>query len=126
MVRNFAKAPSVSEWNLRRGSSETAEDDDRLYSLELSFSGESTTDEYGFIFAHFKSTAMEYSKIAEVSDFREPPVNTYSTKPPPEQDLEFHETLAIAEYFCQYKARITRYSKHQRDEAVEIVYFSPI
>ncbi|EQB58843.1 hypothetical protein CGLO_00853 [Colletotrichum gloeosporioides Cg-14] len=36
------------------------------------------------------------------------------------QDLAFHEILALVESFCQYKARIRRFSQRQRDEEVEV------
>ncbi|KAJ3953039.1 hypothetical protein N0V92_010502 [Colletotrichum tropicale] len=38
-----------------------------------------------------------------------------------EQDLRLHEALAIAESFCQYKARIKRFSRCQSDEEFEVV-----
>ncbi|KAI8205620.1 hypothetical protein K4K52_004129 [Colletotrichum sp. SAR 10_76] len=38
-----------------------------------------------------------------------------------EQDLRLHQTLALVESFCQYKARIRRFSKCQSDEEFDVV-----
>ncbi|KAF0319710.1 hypothetical protein GQ607_013075 [Colletotrichum asianum] len=49
------------------------------------------------------------------------PVREILSQAKDEQDLRLHETLALVDSFCQFKARIRRFSKRQRDEEFEIV-----